>query len=78
VAWRFLARLSRSPCDAEALVELHDMILADLPSGEGHGEDIADSADPLAVGRLRQVVIAVPARLLRRVSDELEDLLRTG
>ncbi len=41
-----------------------------------HGEDVADGAHPLPGGSFGQVLIAVPARLLCRVRDQLEDHLR--
>jgi len=68
-----LTRLGRSPSHAETLIELDHMVLADRTPGERHGEHVADSADPLPWRRSRQVVVAIPAWLLSRVSDELED-----
>jgi hypothetical protein len=50
----------------------------DGASGERHREHVARAADALPLGRDRQVVIAIPARLLGGVSDELEDPLRLG
>ena len=78
VPWRFLSRLGRSPSDAVALVELDHVVLPHVAFRGGHGEDITDSADSLPGRRLQQVVVAIPARLLGRVSDELEDLPSPG
>src|SRR5262245_35291537 len=71
-----LAGLGRSPCDAAPFDELDHVVFPNAAVGEGHGEYVADGADPLPGRRLGQVVVAVPPGLPRRVGDELEDRFR--
>ena len=69
VAGRRLPGLGGPPGDEPALGELDDVVLPDLAVREGHGEDLAGGPDPLAGGRLGEVVVAVPAGLPRRVGE---------
>src|ERR1700683_2464760 len=75
---RPLPRLGGGPGDPAALLELHHMVLPDAALSQRHREHVACPADPLAGGGLGQVVVAVPARLHRRIRDQLEDLPRPG
>src|SRR5215472_28030 len=54
------------------------MVLPDIAPGQRHREHITRPADPLPIGCPGQVVVAVPAWLLSRLRDELEDPLRPG
>src|SRR5680860_902017 len=73
MARRFLARLGWSPGNAVTLVELDHVVLSHVVGRRRHDEDITNGADSLPRRCLRQVVVAIPARLLSRVSNELED-----
>ena len=73
---RWPPRLGRCPGNASALVEFDYAILPDVARGGRHQEHVTRAANPLPGRRLGQVVVAVPAWLLSRVHDELEDLLR--
>lgn len=75
MAGRFAAWLSGPPRDAAAFGELDDVVLPDVAVRGRHGEDVADSADSLAGSGLGQVVVAVPAWLLGRIGNQLEDLV---
>jgi len=76
MAWRIAAWHVRAPRNETTFVELDHSVLADATAKQPHGEDIADGADSLPGLRFPEVVVPVPARLLRRVSDQLEDRLR--
>jgi len=78
VTWRFLTRLGWLPSDAAAVHELDHMILPDVPLGGLHGENLTHGVDALPRVSLSQIVVAVPAGLLNRIRNELEDSLRTG
>src|SRR5829696_7291312 len=52
------------------------MVLPDAALGGRHHEHVPVAADALPGGRLGQVVVAVPAWLLSRIRDELEDVPR--
>jgi hypothetical protein len=58
--------------------KLDDGVLADAASTQGHREHITHGADALPSNGFSEVVVPVPARLLRRVSDSLEDRLGAG
>jgi hypothetical protein len=73
---RYLPGLGRCPGDPSALLELDNVILPDAAAGGRHHEHVTYAADPLPGRRLSQVVVAVPAWLLSRIRDELEDLPR--
>src|SRR5262249_61918736 len=73
---RLPTRLGRLPGDTAALVEFDHVVLPNVALCGRHREDLAYRADTLACGGLGQVVVAVPAWLLTRISDELEDRLR--
>jgi hypothetical protein len=49
------------------------VVLADAAPPELHHEYVTDRSDALALGRDGQVVVAVPARLFRRIGNQLED-----
>jgi hypothetical protein len=70
------ADFGRLPRDTARFLELDDVILPDAAAGERHGERVPDLADALPGRRRGQVGVAIPARLLERVRDELEDSLR--
>ena len=70
---RPLAGLGRRPRDPPALLELHHVVLTEGPLRQPHDEDVAHGLDALAGVGPREVVVAVPARLLRRVGNQLED-----
>ncbi len=74
----FLTRLGRSPGDAATLLQLDHVVLADVALRESHGEDITDGANSLPAGRFQEIVVAVPARLLTGIGDELEELPDLG
>jgi len=78
VPGRTLPRFGGHPGDPAALVELDHVILPDAAPGQPHRAHVASLADPLPVGRFGQVVVAVPARLLGRIRDQLEDPSRGG
>jgi len=75
MAWCILTRLSGSPSDAAILLELDHVVLSYLSARDCHREDITDAPDPLSGRGLRQVVVAIPTRLLGRVRDQLEQAL---
>jgi hypothetical protein len=54
------------------------VILPDAAPHQRHREDITRTADALPVRRRGQVVVTVPARLLSRIGDQLEDPFRRG
>ena len=56
-------------------IKLDHVVFPDRATGERHIEDVAHAMDSLPGRRLRQVVIAVPPRLLRGIRDQLEDVL---
>jgi len=64
------------PGNPAALLELDHVVLPDGALADGHREYGTRAADALPGGRLGQVVVAVPARLLSRVRDQLEDPAR--
>src|SRR3546814_5114427 len=66
----FLARLRGHPGDQAALLELHDVVLADPARGVGHLEDVTHGVDPLAGIGMAEVVVAVPVGLGRRVGED--------
>jgi hypothetical protein len=70
---RLLPRLGWPPRNAAALAELGHVVLSDVPLRGRHNEHVADRADSLPGSRLSQIVVAIPARLLRRVGNELKD-----
>ena len=61
------------PGDRAALGEVDDVVLTHPATQVGHREDVADGAHALAGLRLGEVVVAVPARLLRGVGDQVEE-----
>src|SRR5271165_957136 len=73
--WRSPTRLRRTPGDATAFFELDDVILADAAHRQGHGEDVAEAANALSGFGFGEVVVAIPARLLRGIRDELENTI---
>src|SRR5690349_16661406 len=75
---RRLPHLGRAPGHQAALLELHHVVLPDLTAAQRHREYVADLPDALPGVRRAQVVVTVPARLLSRVRDQLEDPLRPG
>src|ERR1700761_517295 len=75
---RRLARRRRLPGDPATLVEFDDAIVANAAVAQGHREDVPYRPDPLSLFGLREVVVAVPARLLGRIGDQLEDPVRGG
>src|SRR5260370_41600738 len=66
---RLLPRLGRLPGNAAALVELDRVILPDAAMGERHQEHLTRATDPLPAACPGQVLVAVPAWLLSRISD---------
>src|SRR5205807_1781927 len=66
------------PRDPAPLVELDHVIVPDTARGERHREHIAGAPDSLPGGCAGQVIVAVPAWLLRRIRDQLEDQPRSG
>src|SRR5260370_27931032 len=72
------ARPGRVPSHAAALGELDHVVLPDAAIGERHHEHLTRATDALPAGCPGQVLVAVPAWLLSRISDELEDLSRPG
>src|ERR1043165_6303306 len=75
---RRLAHLGGAPGHPAALLELHHVVLPDLTTAQRHREHVTDLADALPGVRRAQVVVTVPARLLSRIRDQLEDTLRPG
>src|SRR4029077_16856036 len=75
---RRLPWLGRRPGDPAAFLELHHVVLPDLTPGQRHRENVTGAPDALPGRRAGQVVVAVPARLRRRIRDQLEDLRRPG
>jgi hypothetical protein len=51
------------------------VVLPDAACGELHGEHVSDGPYPLPRRGFFQIFVAVPARLLRRVGNELENPL---
>jgi hypothetical protein len=76
VTGRDLARFRGPPRDDPPLLELDDVIRAIAAHREGHGEHITHRPHTLAGRRVRQVVIAIPSRLLRWIGDQFENLVR--
>src|ERR1700680_286662 len=74
---RRLTHLSRLPGDTPTFDEVHDVVLTDAAHGEPHGEYVSDDPYTLSRGGFFQVLVAVPARLLCWVCDELEYSLGT-
>src|SRR5260370_27378290 len=72
------ARPGRVPSHAAALGELDHAVLPDAAIGERHHEHLTRATDALPAGCPGQVLVAVPAWLLSRISDELEDLCGPG
>lgn len=75
---RFVVRFGRQPRDAPRLFELDDVVRAHPTGGEEHGEHLAGAADAARVLGFGEVVVAVPAGLVRGIRDELEDPGRGG
>src|SRR5689334_19686600 len=75
---RRLAHLGGAPGHPAALLELHHVVLPDLTAAQRHREHITDPPDALPGVRRAQVVVAIPARLLSRIRDQLEDPLGPG
>ena len=75
---RHLPWLGRRPGDPAAFLELHHVVLPDLTPGQRHRENVTGAPDALPGRCAGQVVVAVPARLRRRIRDQLEDPPRPG
>ena len=73
VARRLLPVGRGAPGDLATLDEGDDVVVAHSAVAVGHDEHVADGADPLAGLGACEVVVAVPARLLGRVGDEVEE-----
>jgi hypothetical protein len=69
VTGRLTAWLGWLPRDAATFFELDHMVLADVALLGQHCEDITHSVHPLARASFFQIVVAIPAGLLRRVPD---------
>src|SRR5215467_14625974 len=78
VPGRLSPHLGGPPGDQAVFVELDHVVFPDAAVGERHREQITRPADPLPVRCPGQVVVAVPARLLSRIRDQLEDPPRLG
>ena len=64
------------PCDLAPFAELDNMVLEDRSAGNGEtrdSEDLADGANSLVAACGFDVVVSVPVRVPRRVSNQLED-----
>src|SRR5262249_8266656 len=73
------ARFTGPPGNPAAFVELDHMVLPDgTIVGQRHREHLTRAAHPLPTGRFGQIVVAVPAGLLSRIPDQLEDPPRPG
>src|SRR5271154_4985997 len=70
---RLPTRLRWQPGDAPAFFEFHDVALAGIAAGEGHGEDVSLAANALSRFGFGEVIVAVPARLLHGIGYELEN-----
>ena len=75
---RLPPRLGRRPGDSAAFLELDYVVLPDGAPGQRHREHVTGAPDALSGRRDGQVVVAVPARLGRRIRDQREDPLRLG
>jgi hypothetical protein len=73
VSGRPFPRFGGHPGKPTALFELDHVILPDAALGERHREDSTRAADALPGGCHTQVVVAIPAWLLSRIGDQLED-----
>ena len=73
---RGLTRFRGLPRDQPALLEFDDVVRAIAAHGERHREHVTHSPHPLTGRRFRQVVVAIPSRLLRRIGDQFENLVR--
>src|ERR1700759_4576421 len=69
---RLPTRFRWQPRDAPAFFEFHDVVLADIAAGEGHGEDVSLAANALSRFGFGEVIVAVPERLLHGIGYELE------
>lgn len=68
----------RPPGNEPALGKLDDGVLPDPASAQGHREYLADGAHSLPDGGILEVVVPIPARLLRRIGDAFEDRRGSG